>query len=248
MIIIPNAQFERFRTGLDTQSLNEALATRGIATFDLCFNRMELISIAESLGRIHPHRDSDSAGLTVLEPATDASRSPLGFTRKGLFPHTDCSGESRPPDVVVFCSEEQAEFGGESLFVDVRALIMELRYDLRGFFSILTRPDAAMFSTPTGFTPMPILAQDCLGRFAFRFRLDNRIQFSDELAYRLPELIEIIRRHIISIPLCNGQGFVLNNGWWLHGRSSFSGYRRAVRILVDVDSANPAALHRGFIL
>jgi hypothetical protein len=240
--------FEEYRTEFAADSVVGALAARGLSTFDGCPKRQDLMSIVESLGKVHLHRDSDPQGLTILEPKAGLPSSYAGFTRKGLFPHTDVSGELHPPDVMVFYCEQQAEFGGESLLVDGRELFLEL-LQRDHLLSILTRPDAAMFRSESGFVPMPILAQNQFGRFAFRFRRDEFSLFSEHLAYRLPELIELIRRHMLSLRLRSGEGLILNNGWWLHGRSAFRGYRRAVRILVDVEPRlDPSRLKllRGF--
>jgi hypothetical protein len=244
---VQSTQFDDYRADLDVESVSVALATGGMATFDCGPDREALMSIVGSLGRIHPHRDSNSQGLTILEPNAGSSPGQYGFTREGLFPHTDSSGELRPPDIVAFYCEKRADFGGESLFVDGRELLKELQQNEDGLLPILARPDAAMFWSESGYIPMPIIAQDRWGRFAFRFRLDGLSHFSDDLAYRLPELIKLVHRHTLTIPFRDGQGFILNNGRWLHGRSSFRGYRRVLRILVVVDPASQVSLLRGFV-
>jgi hypothetical protein len=248
----PRDPFDEYRVELDVASIVAALTSRGLALFDGYPNRHDLKSVAEALGKIHLHRDSDKEGFTVLEPKNAPSSRKAGFTAKGLFPHTDSSGEERPPDIIVFCCEQRAGFGGESLFVDGREIFLELRRAEASLLSILTRPDAAMFLSDLGYVPKPIIDQDRFGRFAFRFRLDDLSLFSEPLTYKLPDLVDLIRHSTMSLRLRDGEGFILNNGWWLHGRTGFRGYRRAVRLLVDtVDRAGhdvQRAFRRGFVL
>ncbi len=244
-------RFDDYRVERDVTSVVTALTSRGLVFFDGNPSRKDLILIAESLGKIHLHRDSDDQGLTILEPKDAPSPLQAGFTAQGLFPHTDASGESCPPDIMIFYCEQMAHLGGESLLVDGRELFLELRQERSELLSILTRPDEAMFWSDAGHVPMPIIDQDRSGRLAIRFRYDHLSLFSDRLAYKLQELVDLVHRHTFSIQLKNGEGFILNNGWWLHGRNAYHGYRRAVRILVDVGGSTgqdiPAPL-RGFVV
>lgn len=235
--------FEQYRVALEFRSVLAALSSCGLAVFDNCFNRQELISLAKSLGSVHLHRDSDEQGVTVLEPKKGPNET--GFTTKALFPHTDSSGTVCPPDVLIFCCEQRAPWGGESLFVDGQRLVSALRTADNRLLTFLSRPDAAMFSSTAGYIPMPMICQLDLNRCAIRFRLDSSVLFSEQLLGKLPALIDLVRKCTFPIHLQNGEGFIMNNGWWLHGRTAFHGYRRVTRILVDVADT---ALCRGFTL
>lgn len=64
-----------------------------------------------------------------------------------------------------------------------------------------------------------------------RFRQDDLARFSPGVTAVLPELLEVIRTRTVRFKLRAGQGYVLQNGRWLHGRTGFTGRRRMHRIL-----------------
>jgi hypothetical protein len=64
-----------------------------------------------------------------------------------------------------------------------------------------------------------------------RFRQDELARFSPAVTAVLPQLLEAIRRRTIRFALNVGQGYVVQNGRWLHGRSGFDGLREMHRIL-----------------
>jgi hypothetical protein len=72
------------------------------------------------------------------------------------------------------------------------------------------------------------------GRLAVRLRLDDLAQFSPEVSRWLPTLRAVIDRHALMFDLGVGQGYVLNNHRWLHGRRAFTGQRVIFRV-----NANP---------
>lgn len=60
------------------------------------------------------------------------------------------------------------------------------------------------------------------GRVVVRLRLDDLAQFSpDDVSHWLPALRAAIERHAVEIGLSAGQGYVLGNHRWLHGRRAF---------------------------
>jgi hypothetical protein len=46
-------------------------------------------------------------------------------------------------------------------------------------------------------------------------------------------LRRLISDQTLAVPLEAGQGYLVQNGWWLHGRTRFAGQRLAWRILVE---------------
>lgn len=79
------------------------------------------------------------------------------------------------------------------------------------------------------------------GRIAVRLRLDDLAQFSPEVSRWLPTLRAVIDRHAVMFNLGVGQGYVLNNRRWLHGRRAFTGQRVIFRV-----NANPLS-HLGIL-
>jgi hypothetical protein len=63
-----------------------------------------------------------------LLPKDEAADLPglLGFSRKTLDLHTDCSAVSAPPDLIVNYCSQAASTGGETLLVDMKEVYEEL--------------------------------------------------------------------------------------------------------------------------
>lgn len=66
-----------------------------------------------------------------------------------------------------------------------------------------------------------------------RCRFDDGISFSHSLAEQLPQLRQHLARLQIRIGFNEGEGYILDNHWWLHGRDSFSGDREILRLLIN---------------
>jgi hypothetical protein len=83
---------------------------------------------------------------------------------------------------------------------------------------------------------------------AIRFRDDELAapssegEFGDVLALR-----KAISRVTRSIPLQTGDGYILHNQRYLHGRSSFRGDRTLARMLATVTTDQFAWLNEGFL-
>jgi len=81
-------------------------------------------------------------------------------------------------------------------------------------------------------------AAGCLGsifsnsgdRITIRLRLDDLAQFSSETMRWLPVLRAAIDRHATVLRLNTGQGYILDNHRWLHGRRAFTGQRVMYRV------------------
>ncbi len=63
-----------------------------------------------------------------------------------------------------------------------------------------------------------------------RLRLDDLAQFSPEVTRWLPTLRATIHQHTTTFTLAAGQGYVLDNHRWLHGRRAYTGPRVMYRI------------------
>jgi len=90
-----------------------------------------------------------------------------------------------------------------------------------------------------------IFERDADARVSVRLRLDELSRFSPDVTRMIPRLVALAERHMLVLPLRAGQGYILNNSRWLHGRMRFSGTRTMFRVL-----GNPLpdlAIRRGFI-
>ena len=216
-----------------TGALLGCLATHGIATISGIVDRHAALALAWSVGMVVPHRDADAAGVTVLagtEPAPQPGYA--GLSRRQLTPHTDGTALTRPPTLVMLVCAQPAPSGGEALLVDGRAVHAALQEHAPEAAGPLTRPDAARFgSSPGRLSPVFELAPT--GRVVVRFRDDDLAVFSPRTHAALPVLRRLIADHTIVLPLKAGQGYLVQNGWWLHGRTRFDGQRLAWRILVE---------------
>ena len=112
------------------QLMMSRLAQKGMFTFTLrgLNARQELLDLAEMLGSVHRHAHADEYGVTVLLPKEETADLPglLGFSRKTLDLHTDCSAVSAPPDLIVNYCSQAASSGGETLLVDMKEVYEEL--------------------------------------------------------------------------------------------------------------------------
>jgi hypothetical protein len=209
------------------------LATHGIATVSGVVDRHAALALAWSVGMVVPHRDADAAGVTMLagtEPAPQPGYA--GLSRRQLTPHTDGTAVTRPPTLVMLVCARPAPSGGEALLVDGRAVYAALQKHAPDAARALTRPDAARFgSSPGRLSPVFELAP--AGRVVVRFRDDDLAVFSPHTHAALPTLRRLIADHTIVLPLEAGQGYLVQNGWWLHGRTRFASQRLAWRILVE---------------
>jgi TfdA family taurine catabolism dioxygenase TauD len=224
------------------RALISRLAQRGVATFDRVEGSSALLRLARSLGDIVPHRDSDPRGVTTLQP-TESDSSPrhgyLGFSSRELFPHTDGSSIASPPPLVMFACSQPAPQGGHTMLVDARALWQRLTVTVPGILEELSRPLSVRFGDEQAHVgsifegvegDLPPL--DGTRRLCVRFRWDGLAQFAPSTTTALPSLLDLIRETAVSFGLARGQGYVVQNGRWLHGRTAYAGFRRVHRVLV----------------
>lgn len=83
-------------------------------------------------------------------------------------------------------------------------------------------------------------------RWTIRLRLVELVRFAPHAVPHGEILREVIDRHTMSLRLGKGQGFVLDNTRWLHGRRSITGPRVMLRALGEPHPRLP--LERGFRL
>ncbi|MGV9677354.1 TauD/TfdA family dioxygenase [Nocardia sp. NPDC003482] len=71
------------------------------------------------------------------------------------------------------------------------------------------------------------------GRIRIRYRRDNLVKYSPEVRRWLPTFDAAIDRHTVRFGLEPGEGYVLHNHRWLHGRAAFTGERVMYRLSLN---------------
>lgn len=238
---IADARHPRGKTALKT-----ALAARGIALFSGVPEAASLVDLARTMGTVVDHRDSDGNGVTTIAACAKSAENSsgfAGFTYDALPAHTDRSGIAKPPHLLFVTCARTGTAGGACVTVDARAVYDDLAREHPKGLAALRTPRTVLFGGAAGHlgAVFTSLADD---RLAIRLRLDDLATFSPLVVRHLPALRDLIDRHSIIFTLEPGQGYVLDNYRWLHGRHAFTGDRILYRV-----HANPPttrALPRGF--
>jgi Taurine catabolism dioxygenase TauD, TfdA family len=226
------------------EQLIEKLRDDGLVTFAGIPDRATLLKVASGLLIIYPHRDSGPDGITVITSSAERpSPGFTGFSSADLRPHTDRSGVPEPPLLIMLTCVSRADRGGESVMVDGQWLYEALAADDPTTLQALSSPRSALFGGASGFLGA-IFSRTAERRVAVRLRLDELGQFSPQVSRALPRLLTLAEEHKLVLPLRAGQGYLIDNSRWLHGRMSFTGTRTMLRML-----GNPRpglAMQRGF--
>jgi alpha-ketoglutarate-dependent taurine dioxygenase len=209
----------------------------GLITFENINSLSDIMRLSNSLGQVHEHRHSNEMGITVISPEQNIKHQTgnLGFTSDVLLPHTDGSAENDPPMLILMVCGKAAERGGYSEFIDGKKIYESMREEYPEVLERFKVSNSIIY----GLDPQRIgslfekMDDD---KYMIRFRYDNWGYYSATLANDLPILWKFIRSHSFSMKLKSGQGFILQNGRWLHGRSSFEGHRKMYKVLIDVTS------------
>jgi hypothetical protein len=227
-----------------TGQLIRELRQDGLAVFSGVADRADLREVAARLLTAYSHPDSGPDGVTVITGSGDEhGRGLAAFTRAELQPHTDRSTVPEPPLLVMIVCAGPADRGGESLVVDGKLLHDVLAAEDEQTLQILSRPRSALFGGAGGYLGA-IFESTAEGRVAVRMRMDELGQFSPDVTRVIPRLVTLAEQHMLTLPLHAGQGYVLNNSRWLHGRTRFSGKRTILRVLGD--PLPHLAVRRGF--
>jgi Taurine catabolism dioxygenase TauD, TfdA family len=208
------------------------LGERGLVTFTGITGHTELVALARQLMTIRPHRDAGPDGVTVLTSTQAEDPGYTGFTDAELIPHTDGSGVPDPPGLLLLACQRPADEGGSTRVVDGASIIRALAEEHLAALHALSAPRAAFFGA-TGGHLSAVLEPAGPGRTRIRLRLDDLAWFSTDAAEAVPLLRAVIACHTQTFWLREGEGLLLSNTRWLHGRDSFTGRRIMLRILGD---------------
>ncbi|MGW5172696.1 TauD/TfdA family dioxygenase [Streptomyces nodosus] len=208
------------------------LAEHGIAVFQGLQGAQHLIELGQTLGAVLPHPDSDEHGVTVITERNSPRIGALtaGFTRAAVAAHTDRADLPVPPPLLLTLCTVQATMGGESIFVDGAAVHRVLAVQAPDALRALNQPGAVSYGRTHVYTG-PVFEPTSHGR-RVRLRLWPRDagRFSPEAESALEPLQQAISAQTFTMRLKAGQGYVIDNHRWLHGRRPFTGDRVMLRI------------------
>jgi hypothetical protein len=126
---------------------------------------------------------------------------------------------------------QSASSGGISTFADGRSILLDINKRDPSIAKLLVEAPSCIFKDTENTYVGPMFESMAENRLALRFRYDSGGYFSSELSDKLPLILEALRRHTRQCLLEKGEGVLLNNRRWLHGRTAFTGSRVVWRVL-----------------
>ncbi|PWY72697.1 Clavaminate synthase-like protein [Aspergillus eucalypticola CBS 122712] len=217
----------------DIESIRASVFNNGIAFVEGC-EEEALVGLARQLGQIVRPRNEETPGSGVSRIRFASDLVGKGYSSEELFFHTDRSGWDEPPRILMSTLRSQSESGGESLLVDGQNVLNALRQHDEDLYNLFTNSKHTSFRADDGtFVPRAMVDRET---GIFRFRFDDGIQMSASMVVGFAKLQDIIYQHAYLVSLRPGQGYVLDNHRYLHGRASFTGSRELLRVLVRPSS------------
>ena len=229
----------------ETDATLSTVKRRGLAFFEGVDSLDDLIWLSYKFGVPILHRDADYRGVITLSPhESDQEETFKGYTRKEQYLHTDGTMVESPADLVLLSCQKLAPKGGHSTFVDGLDLYKRIARDKPELLKHLMADDAALFGEPRGeHTTKPVFSARA-GYISISFRHDRLVEYSKEVTENFDYLKSAIDSLTTSVKLRPGQGYILNNHRYIHGRSSFEGDRIIHR--VQLHAKKGLALEPGF--
>ena len=213
----------------DTLMVRE-LSTVGACMFKGVDSRERLIELVNTLGDVYHHRDNDSQGLSTLEADEGrASSSGAGFGRGALALHTDQAGAPDPPRFVLVMCERESRTGGDVVLADGQEAVLRMaEHELE----ILLGRKQVTYRGPEGYTyEGPVIQQTESTHWSIRLRSDVHASLCEVAGLAIHSLRRAALSSCSVRRLAVGEGYLVQNGRWLHGRNAFRGHRRVVRVL-----------------
>jgi Taurine catabolism dioxygenase TauD, TfdA family len=208
------------------------LREHGLVTFTGITDRAALVGVARRLMSIRPHRDAGPDGVTVITDTGTTDPGYAAFTDAELIPHTDGTSLPDPPGLLLLTCQQPASQGGTTLLTDAVRITATLAGHHPAALRALSAPRTAYFGTADGYLG-PVCEPAGPGRARIRLRLDGLAMFSADATPVIPILRAVIIQHQQAIRLRAGQGLLVSNSRWLHGRDRYTGPRIMLRILGD---------------
>ncbi len=208
------------------------LRDQGLVTFSGIADRAALVAVARRLMTIRPHRDAGPDGVTVIADTQTGAAGYAAFTDAELVPHTDGSSVPDPPGLLLLACQRPADEGGTTRLADGARIVGTLAERYPAALRSLSAPRAAFFGAAGGYLG-PVCEPAGPGRARIRLRLDDLAWFSAHATAAIPLLRAAITGHLETVRLRPGEGLLLSNTRWLHGRDRYTGRRIMLRILGD---------------
>jgi hypothetical protein len=120
--------------------------------------------------------------------------------------------------------------GGACVLVDGYAVHRDLLERAPAAVAALSAPGTAWFGGREG-TASAVFTERGGGRLVVRWRWDALVRFRPEARPHLGALRAAMALHRRVLPLRAGEGYVIDNSRWLHGRTAFDGPRVCWRAL-----------------
>lgn len=204
----------------------------GIALFKLA-SRDELLTFSRGFGDLLMHRDAEPDTVTVVKhvPDKEGLDGYAGLAAGPLRPHTDGSGNDVVPKyITLWCAKNEGS-GGQCTMADGQAVVEDLLRDTPWVVEKLAAENAAIYKSGSEQYSGPVIWKDN-GRWKIRLRIDSNGFFSAEALHAVEVLREAIAARTFTFPLEPGDGYIIDNERYLHGRLTFSGAREMLRTLM----------------
>lgn len=222
------------------------LTSDGLATFIHLDSPEQMLRLARSLGSIYTGpRKVEISSLRPRSDVPEKSNSD-GYLSGAMTLHTDQSQFEHPPEVLINRCARPAPEGGDTLLADGRAVHQHLRRERPDLLDLLTTPACVLFTSGEDRLAGAVFNRLTPSSWYIRFRFDYVTYFSGPLSERMKDLLEILQRHTLSFSLQKDQGYAVQNGRWLHGRTAFSGERELQRVWVKLEPESAMARQIGF--
>jgi alpha-ketoglutarate-dependent taurine dioxygenase len=210
----------------------DRLRDSGLVILDGLFGRRAVRAFAARFLTVVPHRDSDPDGLTTIRDTRRHGLRPgfAGFGRDELAPHTEGTALPVPPRLMLLVCEREADWGGQSLLTDGRAVHADLSARYPEAAAALSRPRTVYFGAGNGHLSQVFTAYPG-DRVSVRLRQDALARWSPLVSPYVPHLREAVARHQHTVRLSPGRAYLLDNRRWLHARTEFRGERQLLRAL-----------------
>lgn len=224
----------------------------GLVTFDSISDKQRFLRLGCEIGTIFPHRDSDQDGLTLItaKQYDNIKKGFAGFAQNELVLHTDRSGVLTPPLLLLTYCSKPAVRGGLSVMSDGRKIYNQLLSECPKMLEILCTPESVILGGGDNLFVGSVFTRLADGQVSIRFRYDSLGYFSAPVSSVIAKFVEIINANSFAFKLEQGQGYILQNTRWLHGRTEFEGERELYRLLANLkqDLATKYNLGSGFTI
>ncbi|MEV3984783.1 TauD/TfdA family dioxygenase [Nonomuraea sp. NPDC049758] len=235
-----------YKHDLATNQVAETLAKDGVIFFSEATPE-KLTTLLADWTQPYPHPHESSLGLTIIDSDRTESDNAKGFSRAALGLHTDRAQESEQPTIVACLYTSPGNTGGESLILDGKSLIRALeRRQLLAYSDNLV-----LLARRRRWLTIAKQVHGPHSAFRIRYRDDNIAHPYGATAEAARALVAVTQElEFPQIYAFNaGEGYIIHNQRILHGRTSFTGHRVAIRILATISTSSQYCfLNQGFTI